>query len=61
MFGCGVCLFSEFFFQALFIFVLKGAPSRVTTQDLFHLFDSDQNWTVARLNDFPKKRVGGIR
>jgi len=51
-----VCLVN-FFFQALFsqsLFLSRRGHFQ-ELQLKSDLFDSDQNWTVARLNDFQKK------
>ena len=61
MSGCGVCLFCDFFFKHCFhkvYFCFEGGHFQ-ELQLKSDLFDSDQNWTVARLNDF-QKRVGEL-
>ena len=58
------CLFVQwiFFFQALFAqsLFLSWRGQFQELQLKSDLFDSDQNWTVARLNDFQKEAVGEL-
>ena len=52
VFGCGVCFLVNFFFKHCFHKVYFCSEGSTKVQLKSDLFDFDQNWTVARLNDF---------